>query len=88
MADITAANITFVGRFVEGSILHEIYKVKGDGSGVTVPIRLGRGQAHAVGVIDAAAGYNPAIVLTARVATYAVAPLNNVSHFLHVWGTD
>ena len=88
MADIAAANITFIGRFVEGSLMHEIYKVKGDGTGVTVPIRLGRPMAHAVGVIDAAEGYNPKIALTARVATYTTAPIINVSHFLHVWGTD
>ena len=88
MADITAANITFLGRTASGGILHETYQVTGDGSGVTIPVRLGRILAHAVGVNTGTAAYNPAITYAARVVTYAVAPLNTEIHYLHLWGTD
>jgi hypothetical protein len=88
MADIAAANITFIGRYTAGNLFLEIYKVKGDGSGVTIPIRLGRPMASAVGNIDETAGYNPQVALTARVVTYGTAPTINKYHYLHIWGTD
>ena len=87
MADIAAANVTKAFRSLDGNLVHLVLKVKGDGTGVTIPVGLGSVRAHLVGVIDAAAGLNPAITYSGNIVTYAVAPVINVSHFLHLWGT-
>jgi len=88
VADIAAANVSVAFRTLDGNKVHVCLKVKGDGAGVTIPVPLGRIEAHMVGVIDAAAGYNPAITYSGNIVTYAVAPIINVYHFLHLFGTD
>jgi hypothetical protein len=81
-------DVTFVARVVLGGIVLVILKITGDGSGVTVYAPIGNIKSHHVGVIDAADGYNPAITYSGNIVTYAVAPLDDVSHFLFLYGTD
>lgn len=81
------SDCTLLFRVVEGNLYHLCYLITGDAGGsVTVNTALATVLAHAVGVKDAAAGYNPAITWSGGVGTYAVAPLDDVSHYLHVWG--
>ena len=81
-------DVTFIARIVLGGTICVVLKITGDGSGVTVYAPLGNIKAHHIGVIDAAEGYNPGISYSGNVVTYAVAPLDDVSHFLFLYGTD
>ena len=81
-------DVTFVERLVLGSLILVIMKITGDGSSTQFYAPIGNIRSHWVGVIDAAAGYNPAITYSGNLVTYGVAPLDDVSHFLYLLGTD
>ena len=61
MADITAGNITLKERVSFGNKYLFVCKVKGDGSGVTIPIPLSSITTAWIGNIDETAGYSPAM---------------------------
>lgn len=86
MADIPAANITNKVPNVCGALKMWQAKVKGDGSGVTLPVPFARVTGHAVGNIDETAGYNPQISFASGVITYGAAPTNGAYHWLTLWG--
>lgn len=88
MADIPAANITLKERISLGSAILFKCMVKGDGSGVTIPVPLSRITGTWVGNIDEAAGYNPQISTSTNIVTYAAAPTNNKYHWLFCMGSD
>lgn len=83
-------DVSLVMRSIEGNVIHLCYKITGDGSSDRFVCAMSHVTAHAVGVINAAAGLNPAITYTeaagGATVIYAIAPLDDVSHFLHLWG--
>jgi hypothetical protein len=88
VADIAAANITLQERMILGNKLLWKAKVKGDGTGVTIPVPLGRIDSTWVGNVDETAGYQPAISTATNIVTYAAAPTINKYHWLFVLGSD
>jgi hypothetical protein len=86
MADITSTYITDKVHNVCGSVKMWSAKVKGDGSGVTIPVPFSRVISHAVGNITETAGYNPLISFASGVITYGTAPTNGAYHWLTLWG--
>jgi hypothetical protein len=85
MADIPAANLVKTWN-TAGKFKQLICKVKGDGTGVTIPTGLKNIVGHAVGNIDESDGYNPAISFASGIITYATAPTSTKYHYLFVWG--
>ena len=90
MADIPAANVVKVHRGLESNIVHLVYKVTGDASGITITTALSRILCHAVGNVSETAGYNPQVTWVnaqgGTVVTYGAAPSSSAIHFLHLWG--
>jgi hypothetical protein len=87
VADIPAANITLQERLTLGNKLLWTAKVKGDGTGVTIPVPLGKVQKWWTKNIDDTSAI-PAITGATNILTYASAPTSNKSHNLFVIGTD
>ena len=79
-------DLWLVFQTLDGNLRHLCYKITGDGSSTTFKCSLSRIMSHAVGVITAAEGYNPAITYSGNQVIYGTAPLDDVSHFLHLWG--
>ena len=87
MADITAANITLQERLTLGNKLMWKAKVKGDGSGVTIPVPLGKVEGWWTKNIDDTSAI-PAISGATNILTYASAPTTNKYHWVFAIGTD
>ena len=94
MADIPVANIGAWNWVSLGNKYLCISKVKGDGTGVTIPTPLNGIEAAWVQAIDDASANLPivpvvSISTTARngIVTYAAAPTINKYHWLFVIGT-
>ena len=88
MADITAANVVKKHYTVMGNLTFTIYKVTGDGAGVTIPTHCGRIISAWVSNQTQTAGYSPQISWATNIVTYATAPVNALIHYLHVVGTS
>lgn len=87
MADIPAANVVKQSYNVIGNQVLVVYKVTGDGSGVTIPTHVGRIVSAWVGNSTETAGYSPQISFSGNTITYAAAPTSSKIHYLHVLGT-
>ena len=87
MADIPTANIDYAERITLGNKLMWKARIKGDGSGVTVPVPLGRIEGYWICNIDDTSAI-PAISWATNILTYAAAPTNTKYHWLFVIGSD
>jgi hypothetical protein len=87
MADVPTANVTLQERLVLGNKLLWSAKVKGDGTGVTIPVPLGKAEKCWTKNIDDTSAI-PAITMATNIVTYASAPTINKVHYLFVLGTD
>lgn len=87
MADIPAANITLQERFILGNKLLWKAKVKSDGTGVTIPVPLGRLDGWWTKNIDDTSAI-PAVSGSSNIITYASSPTINKVHWLYVIGSD
>lgn len=85
MADIPAANITEKTHNVCGAVKVWTAKVKGDGSGVTIPVPFSRVTCVTTGNIDDTTAI-PGIVFASGVLTYSSAPTSGKYHWLRVEG--
>lgn len=85
MADIPVANITEKHLNVSGNVKVWSAKVKGDGSGVTVPIPMTGVFNVLTGNIDDSSAI-PGISFASGVLTYASAPTINKYHYVRVEG--
>ena len=91
MADIAAANIGAWERSSWGNKYCCYAKIKGDGTGVTVQVPLGRIEAawtNAIDDVTANVSIVPGISVSGRTVTYAAAPTQNKYHYLFAVGTD
>ena len=85
MADIPTANITEKTHNVAGAVKSWSAKVKGDGTGVTIPVPFSRVTSVVTGNIDDTSAI-PGISFASGVLTYAAAPTNTKYHWLKVEG--
>ena len=86
MADITAANVEKEAYNIVGNLAMVIYKVTGDGSGVTIPTHVGKVIAAWISNTTETAGYSPQLSWATNIVTYGAAPSSTKIHRLFVLG--